>query len=83
MIYQGSPNWAEAQAAVTLTAPEQPPIEVVLDEADPQARLCAITLIHHGGAGLSIQREVRYVHGSQDVLDLHYQWGLDWTPGRK
>ncbi|MCZ7415387.1 hypothetical protein [Streptomyces sp. WMMC897] len=84
LIYQGTPNWAQAQGVVTLTSPtHQGPVEVVLDEADEQARICAIALIENTGQGLSVQREVRYVRGAQRALDQAYGWGLDWTPGRK
>ncbi|MCX2971488.1 MULTISPECIES: TerD family protein [Streptomyces] len=84
LIYEGVPNWEQADAVVTLTNPGQPPIEVRLDESDQQARICAIALIENTGQGISVQREVRHVRGgAQRALDEAYQWGLDWTPGRK
>ncbi len=83
LIYQGTPNWEQARAAVTLVAPGQAPIEVLLDEADRKARICGIALIENTAQGLSVQREVRYVQGTQSALDRAYGWGLDWAPGRK
>ncbi len=83
LIYEGVPNWGQADAVVTMYPANGPQIEVRLDEHDPRARLCAIALIQNQGGQLVVNREVRYVHGGQDVLDRTYGWGMDWTPGRK
>jgi tellurite resistance protein TerA len=83
MIYEGAPNWEAARAAVTLDAPGQAPIEVLLDEPDPKARVCGVALIENTDQGLSVRREVRYVKGAQRALDEAYGWGMNWTPGRK
>ncbi|MEX5718076.1 TerD family protein [Geodermatophilus maliterrae] len=83
LIYEGVPNWGQADAVVTMYPANGPQIEVRLDEHDPRARLCAIAMIENQGGQLVVNREVRYVHGGQDVLDRQYGWGMDWTPGRK
>ncbi len=83
LIYEGVPNWGQADAVVTMYPANGPQIEVRLDEHDPRARLCAIAMIENQGGQLVVHREVRYVHGGQDVLDRQYGWGMDWTPGRK
>lgn len=82
-IYEGTPNWAGANGVVTLFPPSGGPIEVHLDEADPQARMCAIAMLDNTGSGLEVRREVRYLQGTQEVLDKAYNWGMRWTPGRK
>lgn len=82
-IYDGTPNWAGANGIVTLYPPSGGPIEVRLDEADPQSRMCAIAMLDNTGAGLDVRREVRYVRGTQEALDQAYNWGMRWTPGRK
>lgn len=82
-IYEGSPNWAVANAVVTLYPLNAAPIEVRLDEVDPSARTCAIALLENIGTDLSVRREVRYIHGTQSALDLAYGWGMKWTSGRK
>jgi tellurite resistance protein TerA len=83
LIYEGVPNWGQADAVVTMFPANGPQIEVRLDEHDPRARICAIAMIENQGGQLVVNREVRYVHGGQDVLDRQYGWGMDWTPGRK
>ncbi|RKS72616.1 tellurite resistance protein TerA [Motilibacter peucedani] len=82
-IYEGAPNWAEADAVVTLTPAQGPQVEVRLDEHDPQARTCAIALLSNEGGELVVHREVRYVQGTQQALDSAYGWGLQWQAGRK
>ncbi len=83
LIYEGTPNWEQAQGVVTLVSPGAAPVEVHLDDAGGQAKICAIALIEHTGGELSVQREVRYINGAQDALDKAYGWGLSWSPGRK
>jgi tellurite resistance protein TerA len=82
-IYQGTPNWAEANAVVTLFPASGPQIEVRLDEHDPKSPMCAIALLENTGGELSVRREVRYIQGGQDLLDKAYGWGMDWARGRK
>ncbi len=82
-IYEGVPNWAAADGVVTLFPAVGGPIEVRLDESDPRAPLCAIALLTNSGTDLTVNREVRYIHGGQDVLDQAYGWGMKWGAGRK
>jgi tellurite resistance protein TerA len=82
-IYEGAPNWASANAMVTLSAPTGPQVVVHLDEPDPGAPTCAIAMLENIGGELIVRREVRYIRGMQSALDRAYGWGMDWTPGRK
>jgi tellurite resistance protein TerA len=82
-IYEGTPNWAGANAIVTLFPQGGAAIEIHLDEADPSSRTCAIALLESTGSDLSVRREVRYIHGTQSALDAAYGWGMTWTKGRK
>jgi tellurite resistance protein TerA len=82
-IYEGAPNWAAADAVVTLFPQGAAPIEVRLDEHSSDARSCAIALLTNSGGALTIQREVRYLPGVQRDLDAAYGWGMNWTSGRK
>jgi tellurite resistance protein TerA len=82
-IYQGVPNWAAADAVVTLFPTSGPQIEVRLDESDNQAPMCAIAMLSNTGSGLSVNREVRYIRGGQSHLDQAYGWGMQWAKGSK
>lgn len=83
MIYEGAPNWAAANGVVTLFPTSGPQIEVRLDSADYGSRLCAIAQLYWTGTEMAIQREVRYINGSQRDLDIAYGWGMQWQTGSK
>lgn len=83
MIYQGAPNWAAVDGVVTLFPTSGPQVEVRLDSAEDKARICAVALIESDGKTVSVQREVKYVSGSQADLDKLYDWGMQWKAGRK
>ncbi|MEV5408926.1 hypothetical protein AB0K60_08815 [Thermopolyspora sp. NPDC052614] len=82
-IYDGVPNWAAADAVATVYPVSGPPIEVLLDEANPHARVCAIFMLHNADGELRIRREVRYFARGHRAMDAAYGWGLGWGPGRK
>ena len=82
-IYEGAPNWAAANGVVTLFPSAGPQIEVRLDEPRAGARTCAIALLSRTGGDLSVQREIRYIDGTQMALDQAYGWGIRWSTGHK
>jgi len=82
-IYEGTPNWASAEAVATLHPVSGAPIEILLDEADTSSPLCAIALIDNARGELDVRREVRYIKGAQSALDDAYGWGMNWSRGRK
>lgn len=82
-IYDGAPNWAAANAVVTLHPADGSQVEVRLDEHDPNSRMCAIAMLENFGGQLSVRREVRYIRGSQSDVDRAYGWGMRWSAGSK
>lgn len=82
-IYEGAPNWAAAAGVVTLYPVGAAPIEVVLDEPANDKRFCAIAMLTNDGGSLRVDREVKYVAGSQSTLDQQYGWGMKWQAGKK
>ena len=82
-IYEGVPNWAAADAVVTLHPPEGPPVEVRLDEHSANASMCAVAMLENVGGELVVRREVRYFSRGHTELDEAYGWGLRWERGRK
>ena len=82
-IYEGVPNWAAADAVVTLHPVSGPEVEVGLDEHDDKSPMCAIAQIVSDGREITVQREVRYVQGGQQALDEAFGWGMKWRTGRK
>lgn len=82
-IYEGAPNWAGADGVVTLYPVQGPEIEVRLDDAGSNARFCVIAQLVNQGGQLVVNREVRYIQGSQRTVDEAYGWGLRWQAGSK
>lgn len=82
-IYDGVPNWAAADAVVTLHPPSGPPVEVRLDEHSANASMCAVAMLENVGGELVVRREVRYFSRGHVELDEVYGWGLRWERGRK
>ncbi len=83
MIYEGAPNWAAADAIVTVYPQVGPQIETRLDATSDRARICAVAMLAQTGGELVLRRENQYIEGAQDVLDRTYGWGLNWRAGRK
>jgi tellurite resistance protein TerA len=82
-IYEGVPNWAQADGVVTLHTASGAQVEVRLDESRASSRMCAIAMLEPTDDGLSVRHEVRYLDGGQRLLDQTYGWGLRWTSGSK
>ncbi|MGJ3262102.1 MAG: TerD family protein [Salinarimonas sp.] len=80
-IYEGAPNWAATDGVVTVYAPDQPPIEVRLDETSNMG-MCAVTLVENVGGQMRVSREVKYFQNHKP-MDEAYGWGMRWTRGSK
>ncbi|CAM3064914.1 TerD family protein [Skermania piniformis] len=83
LIYEGARNWAAVDGVVRLFPQRGPQVEVRLDHPVDGAPICAIAMLENKGGDLTVQREVQYINGAQDVLDRTYGWGLQWKAGRK
>ncbi|MES2887748.1 MAG: tellurium resistance protein, partial [Pseudomonadota bacterium] len=81
-IYEGVPNWAQADGFVTLTVPGHPPVEVRMDGTDNRGSLCAIAMIENDGGELKVTKLAEYFSGQQE-LDARYGWGMQWQRGSK
>ena len=81
LIYKGVANWAQTDGVVTIDLPDQPAVEVRLDNGNAQ-RLCAIAIIENRGGQLQVTKLAEYL-GDQRELDLKYGFGLRWQVGKK
>jgi tellurite resistance protein TerA len=80
-IYQGVANWTQTDGVVTITLPDQPMIEVRLDNGTSQ-RMCAIAMIENTAGGLQVTKLAEYV-AEHRALDQKYGFGLRWKAGSK
>jgi tellurite resistance protein TerA len=83
LIYEGAANWAAANGVCTIFPLNAAPIEIRLDDPRDGARICAMALLTNERGELTIRREVNYINGAQRKLDETYNWGMNWTAGRK
>jgi tellurite resistance protein TerA len=81
-IYEGVPAWDKADGVVTLHPVGAGPIEVLLDDTS-NTNFCAVALLENVGGQLRVNREVKFVQGSQRTLDELYGWGMNWQSARK
>ncbi len=86
-IYEGAPNWAATDGVVTINVPDQPPIEVRLDQGASQ-RMCAIAMIENIGGKLQVTKLVDYIvpeggKSMHEVMDRKYNFGMKWVAGSK
>jgi tellurite resistance protein TerA len=81
-IYDGAPNWKQTDGVVTVTMPDQPPIEVRMTDGRDNMRLCGVVLLENTAGTLKATRIVDYFR-DQSELDRAFGWGLNWKAGRK
>lgn len=87
-IYEGARSFADLHATVTLQPQNGAAIDFSLDECTVPSTVCALALITNNGGDLTVQREARYLVPDRGVspqrtIDAAYDWGMNWTPGRK
>ena len=81
-IYEGVPNWAATDGVVTITLPDQPPVEVRMDEARSDHGMCAVAMIENDAGRLKVTKLVEYFKSHPD-MDAAYGFGLRWVAGSK
>ena len=81
-IYEGAPNWAATDGVVTITAPDQPPIEVRMTEGRNDRGFCGIASLENVGGSFKISRLVEYFRDHSEY-DARLGFGLRWGAGRK
>jgi tellurite resistance protein TerA len=86
-IYEGVANWAHTNGVVTITTPNQPPIEVNLDNGT-NALMCAIAMIENNNGNLQVTKVVEYFEGNRqkmahEMMNDRFSFGLNFKPGSK
>jgi len=81
-IYEGAPNWAEANGIVTIKQKGSQDIVIKMDDHSSGKIMCALAYIENNGETVSIERLVKYYSGHAE-LDNAYKWGMSWVAGSK
>lgn len=83
-IYEGIANWQESDGVVRVMVPNQPEIEVKMNEVAGNSRdgMCAVALLENVGGEIKVSREVKFFRGHR-YMDEAYGWGMRWVAGSK
>lgn len=81
-IYEGVPNWAAADAVVTLKSPGQPELIVKLDSPAQGQGMCAVALLENDNGRLRVSKLAEYFAGHRAVDQAH-GFGFQWQAGSK
>jgi tellurite resistance protein TerA len=83
-IYEGVANWQETDGVVRVMVPNQPEIEVKMNEVAGNSRdgMCAVASLENVGGEIKVSREVRFFAGHK-FMDDAYGWGMRWVAGSK
>jgi tellurite resistance protein TerA len=81
-IYEGAPNWAAANAVVTITAPGTQQLRVQLDEPGAGKGMCAIAMLENDAGRIRVTKLIDYFESHQP-MDRHFRFGFNWTAGSK
>lgn len=81
-IYEGAPDWSATDGVVTIYMPNQPPIEVRLNEEGGRSNMCAIAVLENVKGDVKINRLVNFFNG-HEAMDRANNWGMSWKSGSK
>ena len=82
-IYEGIANWQQANAVVTIRYPGAEDMIVRMDSFNSSNTMCGLVLFENqNDQTFSALKVVQFYRGHQD-LDRAFNWGMQWTVGRK
>ncbi len=81
-IYEGAPDWAAANAVVTITAPGTQQLRVHLDEPGAGKGMCAIALLENDDGRIRVTKLIDYFAG-HEPMDRQFGFGFNWKAGSK
>lgn len=81
-IYEGAPNWRNTDGMVTITMPDQPPIELAMRDGPNGLGFCGLALIENIGGTMKFTRVMDYFKSHREY-DERLGWGMRWKAGSK
>jgi tellurite resistance protein TerA len=82
MIYEGTANFTDVNARLTIFDGRGGEILIPLNAPDPRRTFCAVATIINDGGSIQVSKEERYFQGHQDC-DQRYGFGFRWVAGKK
>lgn len=81
-IYDGAANWRSTDGMVTITMPDQPPIEFAMRDGPNGLGFCGLALIENIGGTMKFTRIMEYFKSHKEY-DERLGWGMRWKAGSK
>jgi tellurite resistance protein TerA len=80
---EGVADWLETRGIIRIMVPDQPEVEVRLNELSSNKReiICAVALLENKNNQISINREVRLFEGHEQ-MDTVFGWHMSWQAGK-
>lgn len=82
MIYEGTANFSNVNARLTIFDGRGGEILIPLNTPDPRRTFCAVAAITNDGQAVEVSKEERYFPSHQEC-DQFYGFGFRWVNGRK
>lgn len=82
MIYEGTANFSNVNARLTIFDGKGGEILIPLNAPDPKRTFCAVAAITGDGGALNVQKEERYFTDHKEC-DKFYGFGFRWVRGSK
>ena len=79
-IYEGTDNWQDTDATITVYVPDQPPISSTLINGNERNNVAAIARLKNVDGDIKVER-LNSFFPDRKSLDKYYGWGFEWTPG--
>lgn len=81
-IYEGVPNWAQANGVVTIRIPGQPELVTHMESQGSSEGMCAIAMLENDRGGIRASKLVEYFQ-AHPQMDQAYGFGFRWKAGSK
>lgn len=81
-IYEGAPNWAQANGVVTVRIPGQPELVTHMEAQGSGQNMCAIAMLENVSGAIRATKLVEYF-GGHEPMDQAYGFGFRWKAGSK
>lgn len=78
-IYDGTDNWQDTGATITIYIPDQPPIISALANRNETNNVAAIARLKNIDGDIKVERLDSFFP-DREPLDKHFGWGFKWGP---
>lgn len=81
-IHDTKVKWSDTNAEISIQIPGHPTISINLGNQSDQRTLCLFCTINFTNIGIEVSNETTF-HSGRPGADEYYNWGFNYSPGRK